>query len=64
MFAKMAVFYREVRTEMSKVVWPTQEQVKTYTIVVIVSTALLATAIGIWDLGLTRIMGAVFGLDI
>lgn len=51
---KVMIFFGEVRTELNKVVWPTQEQLKTYTIVVIVATIILSTVIGVWDVAVTR----------
>ena len=63
LFDKTKIFFGEVRTELGKVVWPTQEQVKTWTAVVIVSTAILAVAIGVWDLVLTKASALVFGLS-
>jgi preprotein translocase subunit SecE len=63
LFDKTKIFFGEVRTELSKVVWPTQEQVKTWTAVVIVSTAILAAAIGVWDLVLTKLTSIIFGLS-
>ncbi|MCC6547675.1 preprotein translocase subunit SecE [Candidatus Sumerlaeota bacterium] len=62
MFEKTKIFYGEVRTEMSKVVWPTTEQVKTWTMVVIVSTALFAASIGVWDFILTWAVSKIFSL--
>lgn len=62
LFDKTKIFFGEVRTEMKKVVWPTRDQVRTYTIVVIVATAMLAILLGIWDLGLTHAVRLVLGL--
>jgi preprotein translocase subunit SecE len=62
LFAKTFIFLGEVRTEMTKVTWPTREQTKSYTIVVLVSTAIMCFATGIWDLGLSWVMRFVFGL--
>ncbi len=62
-FARLNIFMGEVRTELSKVVWPTQEETKTYTIVVLITTLLISSAIGLWDLGLTRLMGLIFGFN-
>lgn len=62
LFARTKIFLGEVRTEMSKVVWPTKEQTKVYTIVVIVSTALMSTGIGLWDVVLAQVMRFVFGV--
>ena len=38
MFKKIASFIKEVRTEMTRVTWPTREELKGSTIVVIVVT--------------------------
>jgi len=38
MFKKIASFIKEVRTEMTRVTWPTKEELKGSTIVVIVVT--------------------------
>ncbi|MEO8377160.1 MAG: preprotein translocase subunit SecE [Candidatus Sumerlaeota bacterium] len=62
LFDKTKIFYGEVRIEMAKVVWPTQEQVKTWTTVVILSTATFAVCIGAWDFVLTWLVGLIFGL--
>lgn len=48
-FEKTTTFIGEVRTEMSKVTWPTWENLKSYTAVVMVSTLVVASAIGILD---------------
>ncbi|HMZ50742.1 preprotein translocase subunit SecE [Candidatus Sumerlaeota bacterium] len=61
MFEKTKIFYGEVRTEMAKVVWPTTEQVKTWTMVTIISTAIFAACLGAWDFVLTWIVGKIFG---
>jgi preprotein translocase subunit SecE len=49
-FEKTKIFFGEVRTELDKVSWPTQEQVKTYTAVVLASTAVIALVMGGWDM--------------
>ncbi len=64
LFARTRIFIGEVRTEMSKVVWPSREQTKTYTIVVLAASAAVCVAIGLWDLVLSRAMGVIFGVDI
>lgn len=63
LFARTKIFFGEVRTEMDKVVWPTQDQVKTWAIVVFVSTAIVSAILGIWDLGLTKGLTWLFGLN-
>ncbi|HHX24334.1 MAG: preprotein translocase subunit SecE [Tepidanaerobacteraceae bacterium] len=42
-------FFREVRSEMRKVTWPTRSDLTTYTIVVLVSVAIVSGFIWIAD---------------
>lgn len=53
-------YYGEVRTEMSKVVWPTREELKTYTAVVLVATAAIATILYGWDFILGKVIELLF----
>jgi preprotein translocase subunit SecE len=55
-----AVFYRQVVAELRKVVWPTQEQLITYFIVVIVFVAILMTIVSLLDLGFGKLAFEVF----
>jgi len=50
------VFMDQVRTEMKKVTWPSKEDVKTYTTVVIVSTITVCILMGLWDQVLQGLM--------
>jgi preprotein translocase subunit SecE len=63
LFAKTKIFLGEVRTEMTKVVWPTREQTKVYTVVVIASTAVVGLVIGVWDLILSRVVQFIFRIN-
>lgn len=56
-----ALFYRQVVAELRKVVWPTQNQLTTYFIVVLVFVAILMTLTGLLDLGLGKLAFTVFG---
>jgi preprotein translocase subunit SecE len=58
---RMALFLRQVGAELRKVVWPTREQLATYTAVVIVFVTILATIVSAMDLGFTRLILLVFG---
>ena len=49
-------FLREVRIELSKVTWPTRKDTIASTSVVLVIVILIATFLGIVDLGLSRLM--------
>ncbi|MGZ5416456.1 MAG: preprotein translocase subunit SecE [Nocardioides sp.] len=55
-----ATFYRQVVAELRKVVWPTQEQLITYFIVVLVFVAVVMTIVSLLDLGFGKLVFAVF----
>jgi len=54
--SKIIQFFKEVRIEMAKVIWPTTRQLVTYTIIVIVAGLLLAAFLGALDLGFQGIL--------
>ena len=54
------VFYRQVVAELRKVVWPTQEQLVTYFVVVLVFVAIMMTIVSLLDLGLGKLAFEVF----
>ena len=54
--SKIIQFFREVRVEMSKVVWPTPRQLVIYTLIVILLSVLLAVFLGVLDLGFQTIL--------
>ena len=56
-----ATFYRQVVAELRKVVWPTQQQLVTYFIVVLVFVLVVMTIVSLLDLGFGRLVFAVFG---
>ena len=56
-----ATLYRQVVAELRKVVWPTQEQLVTYFIVVLVFVAVVMTLVSLLDLGFGKLVFAVFG---
>ena len=56
-----ALFLRQVVAELRKVVWPTKEQLVTYTAVVIVFVTVLAGIVSVMDLGFTKLVLLVFG---
>ena len=55
-----ATFVRQVVAELRKVVWPTQEQLVTYFIVVIVFVVVMMALIAGLDLGLGKLVFALF----
>ena len=56
-----ATFYRQVVAELRKVVWPTQDQLITYFIVVLVFVAVVMSFVSLLDLGFGKLVFAVFG---
>ena len=53
-------FYRQVVAELRKVVWPTQEQLVTYFIVVMVFVVFMMALVSALDLGFGKLVFAVF----
>jgi preprotein translocase subunit SecE len=61
LFARVGLFYRQVINELTKVVWPTREQLTTYTSVVLVFVTFIIAVVSLVDLVLTKIVFWVFG---
>jgi len=61
MMERIKIFLTETRTELKKVTWPTREELKESTRVVIVSTIIVTVFIGVVDQILSRIIKLVFG---
>jgi preprotein translocase subunit SecE len=61
LFARIALFYRQVVAELKKVVWPTRQELGTYTMVVLVFVAVIMAFITLVDIGIGQIMLLVFG---
>jgi preprotein translocase subunit SecE len=54
-------FVRDVQSEFKKITWPPQPEMVSGTIAVLVIVAVMATFLGIVDLGLSRVMKMVLG---
>ncbi|MDQ2838019.1 MAG: preprotein translocase subunit SecE [Actinomycetota bacterium] len=52
---------RETVSEMRKVLWPSRREMTTYTIVVMVFVVIMVTIVALLDLGLAKLVIAVFG---
>ena len=59
----LPTFYRQVVAELRKVVWPTQEQLITYFLVVMVFVLFMIAIVSLLDLGFGKAVFAVFGGD-
>ena len=60
-FARVGLFYRQVLSELKKVVWPTRNMLTTYTGVVLVFVAFVIAVVSVFDLGLTKLVFFIFG---
>mgnify|MGYP000427372200 FL=1 len=61
LFARVGLFYRQILSELKKVVWPTRKQLSTYTAVVLVFVLFIIAVVSLFDLVLTKIVFWVFG---
>ncbi|MFF5155363.1 preprotein translocase subunit SecE [Streptomyces sp. NPDC000348] len=58
---RLALFYRQIIAELRKVVWPTRNQLTSYTTAVIVFVVLMIGLITVIDYGLSHAAKYVFG---
>ncbi|MFD9485740.1 preprotein translocase subunit SecE [Streptomyces sp. NPDC059991] len=58
---RLALFYRQVVAELRKVVWPTRNQLSTYTTVVIVFVVIMIGIVTTIDTGFQHVVKYVFG---
>ena len=61
LIARILLFYRQVVAEMRKVVWPTRNELITYTIVVLVFVVSFAAIVLVFDIGVSKVVRAIFG---
>ena len=60
-FARVGLFYRQVLSELKKVVRPTRNMLTTYTAVVLVFVTFIIAVVSIIDFVLTKVVFWVFG---
>jgi len=61
-YEKAAIFLKEVRAEVQKVVWPSKQEVYGATFVVLIAVVILTLAIGIEDRLLSLILDQILRL--
>ena len=61
-FEKVRTFLNEVKTETKKITWPTAEELKGSTAVVLVAVFVITVFISILDLMLNRVLGFLMGV--
>jgi preprotein translocase subunit SecE len=59
--SKPVQFYREVMSELRKVIYPGRRELATYVVVVIVFVSFLTAFVSTLDYGLTKAILAIFG---
>ena len=60
MFKKAANYLRDVQTEMSKVSWPTRDELRESTVIVIILSIILAIYVFGVDTALSNVLKMVF----
>ncbi|MFF7332753.1 preprotein translocase subunit SecE [Streptomyces sp. NPDC090306] len=58
---RLALFYRQIIAELRKVVWPSRNQLSSYTTVVIFFVAIMIALVTVIDYGLNHAAKYVFG---
>ncbi|MFY7898102.1 MAG: preprotein translocase subunit SecE [Candidatus Planktophila sp.] len=61
LFARVGLYYRQILSELKKVVWPTRNMLTTYTAVVLVFVSFVIAVVSVIDFVLTKVVFWVFG---
>ena len=61
-FRRILNWFGDVRTEMHKVVWPSKEELKSYTIAIIIMLIVFGVIIWLVDTGIVAVIAAFTGL--
>jgi preprotein translocase subunit SecE len=59
--ARVALYNRQVVSELRKVIWPTRNELVTYTIVSVVFVVAMIAFVGLLDYVFTKLVFAMFG---
>ena len=57
-------YFAGVKQELSKVVWPTREELISYTVVVIVTCAVFAVGFWLLDMGILEVLKRLLGITL
>ncbi len=60
-FARVSLFVRQIVAELRKVIWPTRNELVTYTIVSVVFVTFMVAFVALLDFVATKIMIGLFG---
>lgn len=58
---RISKFFKEIRTEMKKVIWPTRQQLINNTLIVFAACLVVGVVIWVADIGLGFVFTAIFG---
>ena len=61
MYAKIKQFLREVKIELKKVTWPSRKETIGSTSVVLIVVIIIASFLGLVDIGLSKLMRILLG---
>ena len=59
--ARVSLFFRQVVSELRKVIWPTRNELVTYTIVSVTFVTAMVAFVGLLDYLFTKLVFALFG---
>ena len=62
LFKKISQFFRDLKGEVKKIVWPTKEQAKNNTLVVLTIMLIVGVFIALIDLGVTQLLKLFYSL--
>ncbi|QAT43524.1 preprotein translocase subunit SecE [Aminipila luticellarii] len=62
--AGIGEYFRGIKTEMKKVVWPTKKELGSYTVVVLFTCAFFAVGFWLVDLGVLSALKAILGITL
>ena len=57
----IGTFYKQVVSELRKVIWPTRKELVTYTTVVVVFVLIITSIVAVFDLAFGKAVLAIFG---
>jgi preprotein translocase subunit SecE len=60
-FERIAIYNRQIVAELRKVIWPTRNELVTYTIVSIIFVAAMVALVSLYDLAFTKAVLGIFG---
>jgi len=60
--SKITEYFKETKTELKHVIWPSRSQTFYYTVIVIVLSVVIAYYLGIWDFIFSQVLQKIIGV--